>query len=209
MSQWLDEATEIATTVARQVHRRFHTYFDVADVRQECLLWVVRREDKVKNWLDHPKDSEEYKSGVRFLGKTLNRHADRYCRRIKAQSLGYELRDEQYYTPIVLSELLPFVWEDVVATTRQDGEKVSGTGNPAEGGNYAIQLFDIRRALSKLDEMDRDVLEMKFYQQYTFAEIARELEVSNTTADRKVKGALRRLNNQLGGQSPFTKEVEM
>ena len=116
---------------------------------------------------------------------------------------------DRYYSPITLSELLPFVWSDVVDTKRQDGEKVSGAGNPAEGGNYVIQLFDIRRALQRLNEMDRDVLELKFFQQLTFAEIAEELGVSDTTAHRKVDGALRRLNNHLGGQSPFTREVEM
>jgi len=209
MSQWLDDATEVATTVARQVHKKFHTYFDVDDVRQELLMWIVRREEKVQGWLEHDVSSEEYKRGIKNLGKTLNRHADRYCRRKKAQFLGYELRDEQYYTPITLSELLPFVWSDVVDTKRQDGEKVSGAGNPAEGGNYVIQLFDIRRGLMKLNEMDRDVLELKFFQQLTFAEIAQELGVSDTTAHRKVDNALRRLNNHLGGQSPFKQEVEM
>ena len=209
MSQWLDNATDVATTVARQVHKKFHTYFDVDDVRQELLMWIVRREEKVQGWLEHDTNSEEYKRGIKNLGKTLNRHADRYCRRKKAQFLGYELRDEQYYTPITLSELLPFVWSDVVDTKRQDGEKVSGTGNPAEGGNYVIQLFDIRRGLMKLNEMDRDVLELKFFQQLTFAEIAQELGVSDTTAHRKVDNALRRLNNHLGGQSPFKQEVEM
>jgi RNA polymerase sigma factor (sigma-70 family) len=89
-----------------------------------------------------------------------------------------------------------------------DGERVSGSGNPAEGGNYVIQLFDIRRAMAKLDEMDRDVLQLKFEHQLTFAQIAEELQVSDTTAHRKVDGALRRLNNHLGGQSPFQREVE-
>jgi len=33
------------------------------------------------------------------------------------------------------------------------------------------------------------------------------LDVSDSTAHRKVDGALRRLNHHLGGQSPFTAEV--
>ena len=208
MSDWLSEATDVASQVARVVHRKYSVYFDVSDLRQELLVWVWRREDKVKQWLDHNQEPEDYKGGVRQLGKTLTRQADKYCRRLKAQKLGYELRDEQYYDPITLSELLPFVWGDVVETTKLDGEKVSGAGNPAEGGNYVIQLFDVRHALSKIDEMDRDVLELKYEQNLTFAEIAEVLEVSDTTAHRKVEGAMRRLVNQLGGTNPFGKGEE-
>jgi len=208
MSDWLEEATNVATQVARVVHRKYSVYFDVSDLRQELLVWVWRREDKVKQWLDHNQEPEDYKGGVRQLGKTLTRQADKYCRRLKAQKLGYELRDEQYYDPITLSELLPFVWGDVVETTKLDGEKVSGAGNPAEGGNYVIQLFDVRNALSKIDEMDRDVLELKYEQNLTFAEIAEVLAVSDTTAHRKVEGAMRRLVNQLGGTNPFGKGEE-
>lgn len=209
MDKWLDEASDVASQVARIVHRKYQTYFDVSDVRQELLTWIWRREDKVKQWLSPEQSPEDYKGGVRQLGKTLTRQADKYCRRLKAQKLGYELRDEQYYDPITLSEMLPFVWEDVVNTTDATKPKVSGGGNPAEGGNYVIQLFDIRRALTKIDPQDRLVLQMKFFEQLTYTEIALMLEISDTTAHRKVDGALRRLNQHLGGQSPFQSEVEM
>jgi len=209
MSDWLSEATDIASQVSRIVHRKYHTYFDVADVRQELLVWVVRREDKVRAWLDHSQGEDVYKGGMRQLGKTLTRHADKYCRKRKAQQLGYQLDDEAYYSPITLSELLPFVWEDVVNTTDGSKPKVSGGGNPAEGGNYVIQLFDIRRALAKLDPQDKLILQMKFYEQLNYGDIAETLGVSDSTAHRKVDGALRRLNNNLGGQSPFKEEVEM
>lgn len=209
MSDWLQEATDVASQVSRIVHRKYHTYFDVADVRQELLVWIVRREEKVRGWLDHTQGEEQYKGGIRQLGKTLTRHADKYCRKRKAQQLGYQLDDEAYYSPITLSELLPFVWSDVVNTTDGSKPKVSGGGNPAEGGNYVIQLFDIRRALDKLDPSDKLVLQMKFFEMLNFQEIAEVLEVSDSTAHRKVDGALRRLNNNLGGQSPFKEEVEM
>ena len=208
-NKWLDESREIAVTVARKVHRRYHTYFDVQDVTQELMVWVLRRQDKIKEWLDHPLESDEYKIGVRKLGKTLTRNADKYCRKLKAQKLGYEVRDEQYYSPISLSELLPFVWSDVVETRDASKPKVSGGGNPAEGGNYVIQLFDIRKALKKLDPQDKLVLQMKFFEQLNYQEIAQTFGVSDSTAHRKVDGALRRLNNHLGGQSPFQSEVEM
>ena len=53
------------------------------------------------------------------------------------------------------------------------------------------------------------IFQMKFFEQLNFQEIAQVLEVSDTTAHRRVDGALRRLNQRLGGQSPFKEEVEM
>jgi len=206
------DTKEIALAVARKVHRHYHTYFDVSDVTQELMLWVLKRDDKITEWLDHLPESEEYKMGVRKLGRTLTRHADKYCRRAKAQKLGYEVRDEQYYDPITLSEMLPFAFPiktPIVTTHDGSKPKVSGGGNPAEGGNYVIQLIDIRRGLAQLDPQDRLALEMKFFEQLTYTEIAEALDISDTTAHRKVDGALRRLNRFLGGQSPFTERVEM
>jgi RNA polymerase sigma factor (sigma-70 family) len=203
MSQWFEDSHEIALTVARKVHRRYHTYFDVADVTQELTVWILKRQDKIQEWLEHDITSDEYKMGVRKLGKTLTRHADKYCRRMKAQKLGYELRDEQFYSAVTLAELLPFIWVEVVNTQDSTKPKVSGGGNPAEGGNYVIQLFDIRRAMLRLSSHDRDVLRKKFYDQLSYKELAESLEVSDTTAHRKVDGAIKRLSNALGGPNPW------
>jgi RNA polymerase sigma factor (sigma-70 family) len=205
MSRWFDDSHEIAVTVARKVHRKYHTYFDVADLAQELTVWILKRQDKIAEWLDHELETEEYKMGVRKLGKTLTRHADKYCRRIKAQKLGYELRDEQFYSAITLTELLPFVWSDVVETRDASKPRVSGGGAPAEGGNYVIQLFDIRRAMLGLSEMDRDVLRRKFFDQLSYKELAEALGVSDTTAHRKVDSAVKRLTNSLGGANPWEK----
>ena len=163
VNNWLEDAKDVAANVARSVHKKYHTYFDVDDLRQELLVWVLKRETKVQEWLVH-ENEEDYKVGIRMLARALQRQADKYCRNKKAQALGYQLEDEAYYSPIVLSELLPFVWADVVDTRDGSQPRVSGGGNPAEGGTYIIQLFDVRRALSKLDPNDKLVLQMKFYE---------------------------------------------
>ena len=45
MSQWFEDSHEIAVTVARKVHRKYHTYFDVADLAQELTVWILKRQD--------------------------------------------------------------------------------------------------------------------------------------------------------------------
>jgi len=204
MKDWLDEATDIAAQVARQVHKKYSTYFAVDDVRQECLLWVVGHEEKVKGWLEPEQNREDYQGGVRQLAKTLSRHAERYCRKLKSQRVGYEIRDEVYYSPALLSELLPHVWSNVAPTQDATKPRVSGgAGAAAEGGNYVAAIFDVRAALEKLQPDDRIVLQYKFFENFNYSQLAIALEISDSTAHRKVSGALRRLCNELGGENPF------
>lgn len=209
MSLEFEELHEIAVVVARKVHRRYHTYFDVQDVVQELTIWILKRQDKIADWFGHEVGSDEYKMGIKKLGKTLTRHADKYCRRIKAQKLGYEIRDEQYYDSATIEDLLPYAFnENVVTSSPIEGEKVSNMGNPAEGGNYVIQLIDIRRALLHSSEEDRKVLRLRFFDQLSYKEMSEILEVSDTTANRKVDGAVKRLSETLGGENPFARGEE-
>lgn len=198
-----DVIEDVAAQVARNVHKKYHTYFDISDVRQELIVWSLKREDKIEEWLGFEPDSEEYKHGIRMLAKALTRHADKYCRKLKAQKVGYELADEAYYPPAVLQEFLEFAWGEVAPTKRPNGPKVSGSTNPAEGGNFVITIFDIRKALGRLEPDDRIILQMKYDEALTFEAIGDTLGVSTSSAERKVKGALRRLSNLLGGENPW------
>ena len=200
MIEGFNTAQDIAAHVARSVHRKYHTYFDVADVRQELIVWMLSHENKVAEYM------ADEELGIKKLSKTLRRQADKYCRRKKAQIVGYSLEDEAYYPGSIIATLLPYVWKDVEAMHIGDGEKISNSGNPAEGGNFVIQIFDIRKALDELDPQDRLILQMKYFEGQTFAEIGEILEISDTTAHRKHEGALRRLSNYLGGMSPFSRE---
>ena len=205
MDKWFEEASDIATWAARTTHRKYKTYFDIEDVKNEMVVWMLNHTKKIQGWLES-EDPEEHKAGVKKLGKSLRRQADKYCRRAKAQAVGYHLEDEAYYSPTILAEILPFVWYEVAETRNGSKPRVSGGGNPAEGGTFVVQLIDVRKALTKLEPNDRMILHMKFYEDLTFQELAHNLEISDTTAHRKVNGALRRLSRELGGQSPFAKE---
>jgi hypothetical protein len=46
------EADEIAATVARQIHNRYAVYFDSVDVKQELIIWALKKPHKIKEWLD-------------------------------------------------------------------------------------------------------------------------------------------------------------
>ena len=206
MNQWLDEIRAIAYQAARTVHKRYKPYFDVSDVNQELMVWALAHPEKITEWLSPEPGSQEYKDGIKKLGKTMMRNADRICRKMKAQKLGYETRDEQFYSHTVIEDLLELAWVEIVNPQEKSGEKTSGGGNPAEGGNYIVQLFDVRRAVHKLDPSDQLALQLAYYEKLEYREIAEQLNVSASTAHRKVQGALRRLGYALGGSNPYGKD---
>jgi len=83
---------------------------------------------------------------------------------------------------------------------------VSGGGAPAEGGNYIISVFDVRKAKNKLEPDDQIILQAKYYEQQTYDDVATALGISKSSAERKVKGAMRRLIKELGGPDPWIRK---
>ena len=74
---------------------------------------------------------------------------------------------------------------------------------PAEGGNLLAILIDVKRSYLKLEEEDKILLRMRYYDNNTLQEISQYLEVAVSTADRRCTSALRRLQDNLGGVSPW------
>lgn len=203
--EWLNEAMEVAVTVSRQVHRKYHVYFDAADVQQELVEWAMKRQHKVKEWLDPDLDSLERKANIRQLAKSMNREAERYCRSRKARSCGYETRDEAFYSAGMLEELIAHLDEIENMTTQSSGNvRVSNGGSdPATANNYLASVIDVRNAMEQLDPVDNMMLTMKYQENMTLQQIADMMDVSDSTVSRRIHQALRRMVTLLGGESPW------
>lgn len=207
---WLDEANEIAATVSRQVHKRYTTYFDKADVQQELIIWCLNHEDKVRGWLDPNQEPIDRKGGIRQLAKTLNREADKYCRSRKARVCGYDVRDEFFYSVGLLEELLPFVHDQSKWIGQQQNANVrvsNGGSDPAEGNNYLAMMVDTKRAYEKLEPDDQLLITMKYHENLTLGQIAAVVNLSDSTISRRINKALRRMVRELGGNNPWTGEM--
>jgi len=75
---------------------------------------------------------------------------------------------------------------------------------PAEGGNLLAILIDIKKAYLKLVQEDKTILQMRYHDNYTLQQVAQYLECATSTADRRCISALRRLQDKLGGQTPWS-----
>lgn len=199
----IQEVYEIAANVSRQVHKRYTVYFDAADVRQELVMWAMKKSQKVEEWLNPEQEPADRKAGIRQLAKAMQREADKYCRARKAKASGYEVRDEYFYSTGLVEELIANLNEMENRGSRQP--RVSGGGgDPATAGNYLASVIDIRSAMEKLDPQDQLMLEMRYQEGQTYSQIAQALELSDTTVHRRVNSALKRIVRHLGGESPYS-----
>jgi DNA-directed RNA polymerase specialized sigma24 family protein len=84
----------------------------------------------------------------------------------------------------------------------RDGQP-KGSSSPSEGGNLLAALLDIKKCFIKLEEYDKKLLTYRYYDNYTLAQVAQVLECAISTADRRVTGSMRKLQDLLGGVSPW------
>lgn len=198
----IQEVYEIASTVAKQIHARHSVYFDAADVRQELVMWAVNRPHKIAEWISPDLEAADRKAGIRQMAKAMQREADKYCRSRKAKAAGYEVRDEYFYTTGVIEELITNL--NNIEHRESGQQRVSGGGgDPATAGNFLVSVIDVRAAMEKLEPQDQLMLEMRYQEGQTYAQIGLALELSDTTVHRRVNAALRRMVQHLGGDSPW------
>jgi RNA polymerase sigma factor (sigma-70 family) len=74
---------------------------------------------------------------------------------------------------------------------------------PAEGGNLLAILIDIKKCYLKLGQEDKTILQMRYHDNFTLQQIGQYLECATSTADRRSTAALRKLQNKLGGETPW------
>ena len=200
---------ELAPSVAYAVHRRYKHWVEKEDVTQECIAWAVTRNAYITEQMsvEDPKQLEYNQSRIAWQ---MKRAVERYARKEKANKSGYQINDEVYYQTFTLGQLLPFVISSIIDGTvlEQMQEMINdgqprGSSSPSEGGNLLASLIDIKKCYLKLDQKDQELLRMRHYDNATLQQIAAFLECAVSTADRRCTNSLRRLQDELGGETPW------
>jgi hypothetical protein len=181
---------DIAPGVTRAIHNRYKAYVEREDVLQECLSWALTRHSWIAEQLLEATDPDKRK------------HAE--------SRIAWQMRRAAYYQGYTLGQLLPYVIASVVDNTVleqiqdmiQDGLP-RGSSSPSEGGNLLANLIDIKIGYTKLEAEDKILLRVRYLDSFTLQQIANHYQCSVSTADRRIDGAMRRLQDLLGGVSPF------
>lgn len=200
---------EITPSVANVIMRRFRGWVDREDVIQEIYAWCLIKADQFNELLSEP-DSQKRVANEKRIAYQMRRVAERYARKEKATKSGYHTSDETFYETTTIAQLLPFVIQSVInGTVLQQVQDMINDGTPkkpsapAESGNLVAILIDIKKAYEKMEAEDRKILEMRYHDMFTLSQIAQYLECAVSTADRRCAMAMRKLQEKLGGDSPW------
>ena len=200
---------DLVPAVANSITRKFKGWVERDDVKQELYLWVLGRQSQYLDQLNEEnKEKREY--SVSRLAFQMRRIAEKYARREKARKAGYQTTDEAFYDTATIAQLMPHILASVIeGTVLEQAQELINDGQPrkqstpAEGGNLLAILIDVKRSYLKLNEDDKVLLRMRYYDNVTLQEISQYLECATSTADRRCTSALRRLQDQLGGETPW------
>lgn len=200
---------DLVPSVANTIYRRYKSYVEKDDIKQECMAWAMTRANDHNVDLMEPIE-ERRKHNEQRIAWQMRRVAERYARKEKAVKSGYNTTDEVYYESFTLGQLLPFVIASVIDGTVleqvqqmiQDGQP-KGRSSPSEGGNLLASLIDIKKGYLQLEAEDQTLLRLRHHENYTLQQIAGHLECAISTADRRCAQSLRKLQEILGGISPW------
>ena len=200
---------DLVPAVANSITRKFKGWVERDDLKQELYLWVLGRQSQYLDQLNE-ENKQKREHNVSRLAFQMRRIAEKYARREKARKAGYQTTDEAFYDTATIAQLMPHILASVIeGTVLEQAQELINDGQPrkqstpAEGGNLLAILIDVKRSYLKLNEDDKVLLRMRYYDNVTLQEIAQYLECATSTADRRCTSALRRLQDQLGGETPW------
>ena len=200
---------DIIASVSTVVMRRYRAYVERDDLTQEAYAWAYPKAEYLTEQLTEP-DQEKLKQAEKRLGWQIKRVLERYARKEKAAKSGYMVNDEAYYEDYTIAQLLPYVIKCILNDTPfEQGQQMIDDGQPkrpsapAESGNLIAMMIDIKRGYLKLEPGDQSLLTQRYYHEWTLQQIANHWECAVSTADRRCENALKRLQDELGGVSPW------
>lgn len=201
---------ELVPSVSFVISRKFKNWIDPEDIKQECYLWAIGRGQQFTDLLNEP-DYNKRVHNEKRIAYQMQRMAERFARKEKARKAGYKTTDEAFYDTTTIAQLIPFVIASIVeGTVLEQAQEMINDGTPrkqstpAEGGNLLAILIDIKKAYLKLGQEDKTILQMRYHDNYTLQQVSQYLECATSTADRRCTSALRKLQDKLGGQTPWS-----
>lgn len=189
--------SEILAGVATKVWRKFRHYVAFEDLIAEGNLWLMEHPREVEKYYQE----EEDRLAAWRLRRYLFRPLDRYARRERAATIGFDAGDEAYYTPTQIATMLPRVFSGDPFPDVTAQPEIRSPSDPAEGGDWMASYFDVSGAWSSsvLTATERQVLIEVYGHGHSQMAVADLLEVSQPTVSRTVERALSKLSDALGG----------
>lgn len=206
-----DMIPRVASLVLRVSKVQYGPTTSKEDIEQEMWLAVAEHQDVIDKHY-----AEENEAAIRTIlmtaGSRLIGNELREARAKKAAAAGYETYDEVFYTIGSLRRLMPMYFDNDIAERPPQGREQAGkiSGGVLTYGDYLVTMVDIDRAFKALS-MSKQKLLTRYYSYpqgsggFTHTEIAGRMGMRPNELGSRVQVALKALQKQLGGQSPWNR----
>lgn len=192
---------QVITQGATNAHSAQRSFLPMQDCVQEAILWALEHPKKIEMWREKGKYGENL---LRFSAKqaVLSRIG-------KERRRVYQLEKNEvsYYTPAMVRELLPdiFDYDDWTSSGQSEmTDKIANTSRPSEGNTRLAVMSDISYAFYSLSSEDQALLkELHADGGITQQVLAATLGVAEKTVARREQRALQRMVDKLGGELPW------
>lgn len=187
---------------AKRAHQQCRGLISYEDLLSIGYLWIAKHKDKTLEWCD----KDLHPLGWKALSKSMLRAMNKEVAKERVRRTGADSTDAFYYTPGIIEEVLPDIWEyedRVLTASHREPDAPRGKMLPGEGGNREAILADISKAVSRLAVEEQSILQAKYVSGLTNVGIGKVHGISDDTVERRLHNITRSIIDYLGGESPW------
>lgn len=179
---------------ARAAHSSFPSHHDVDDTTQAIYLWVVEKENTIRDIITNTERPE----GV--LYNLMVKVANSHLKEEDQATYHYSEEDAFYYSTSLIKSILEVVFdhEDWQSFATALDAMPKGKSDPATAGNNIASYCDVARAVNELEDEHYNVIVWRYKYHLTFEQIGAEIGASKQAAHRRHDGAVSAIQKALG-----------
>src|SRR6478735_2271075 len=141
------EMMQAARYAAEAIVRKWPRLYEREDVEQEAALWLVEHPERVER--------ARLDSGELYIPQVVAevlKPLARQAKKDRAKALGVSTRYQSTYTREQVEVILASAWSEadehpVIVQENETG--ITAKTDPAYGGNFPVQVLDVRRAMAR------------------------------------------------------------
>ena len=199
--EFTDSELRLAKQGASSAYRSGRGLIELGDLIGEAYLWMASHYNRVLEW------RETGRHGQNKLRHACKQAGLTAIAKERKRITGTEKGDVFYYTPQIIRELLPSIFDvsDWVSGAMGMSAEPKGPSRPAEGNNRLAMVSDVRSAFYSLPESNRVFLQEVFHEgsDDIVEVIAAREDVSEKTINRRIDRMLDKMVERLGGEPPW------
>lgn len=193
MNPWADFTEDdfrLFDSVARSLRKRATGLLDYDDLYQSAALWALENKAKYEAKRDSPK----------YLFVAVRNHLGDLIRQEKAKREGYEVDDEFFYTPKMLKEIVPMIFDPTWMEQSQEYDTDQGgkSGEPGDPAGAWVIVADVKRVFPKLKDQDRLLLYRTLAGPGEYVQVTKDIATESGVTPKRVQDEVRNALVRLG-----------